>query len=100
MLKNILNRLTGKPSNHAEQEIEDIVPKVVEALGNLTNIASVDACITRLRVKLKDNDLLDKAKLKKLGAADTVKVGDSIQIIFGKQSAPLRDEINLLLSSK
>lgn len=76
----------------------DIITKIVNALGNKENIQTVDACLTRLRVVLKDNSLLNKSVLKKLGAIDVVKVGETQQIIFGTKSAQYRDEIKSLIS--
>ncbi|MFA9498895.1 PTS transporter subunit EIIB [Mannheimia sp. E30BD] len=77
---------------------KDIINNIINALGNKENIKTVDACLTRLRVVLKDNSLLNKSVLKKLGAVDVVKVGDTQQIIFGTKSAQYRDEIKALIS--
>lgn len=72
---------------------------LISALGDKSNIKQVDACITRLRVVLHNNNLLNKSALKKLGAIDVVKVGDTQQIIFGTKSVTYRDEIRALLNS-
>ncbi|AGH39527.1 Phosphotransferase [Bibersteinia trehalosi USDA-ARS-USMARC-188] len=74
------------------------VQEIIYALGGVNNIKQVDACLTRLRVKLNDNHALNKSTLKKLGAVDVVKVGDTFQIIFGVESAKYRDAINLILT--
>ncbi|QIM67736.1 hypothetical protein A4G16_10400 [Mannheimia granulomatis] len=73
------------------------INKILEALGNKENIKQVEACLTRLRVVLHNNRLLNKSMLKKLGAVDVVKVADTQQIIFGTKSAQYRDEIKALL---
>lgn len=59
---------------------------IIDALGGASNIEDVDACITRLRVGLKDASLVDKATLKKLGATDVLEVGNGIQAIYGAKA--------------
>lgn len=73
------------------------VQEIIDALGGVTNLKQVEACLTRLRVKLNDNHALNKSTLKKLGAVDVVKVGDAFQIILGTESAKYRDEINAMI---
>lgn len=73
------------------------VQEIIDALGGVTNLKQVEACLTRLRVKLNDHHTLNKSALKKLGAVDVVKVGDTFQIILGAESAKYRDEINAMI---
>ena len=63
------------------------------------NIASLDACITRLRVKLADVTKASPDKLKALGAAGVVVVGDGVQAIFGTQSENLKTEMQEYLKT-
>ena len=58
-----------------------------------SNIVDLDACITRLRVKLQDPGKVNAQKLKALGAAGVVMVGDGVQAIFGTRSDVLKTEI-------
>ena len=67
--------------------------QLVRAFGGRSNIASLDACITRLRVKLKDVRKANVEKLKALGAAGVVVVGDGVQAIFGTQSENLKTDM-------
>jgi PTS system D-glucosamine-specific IIC component len=67
--------------------------KVLAAFGGFENITSVDACITRLRISVKDKSQVDKAKLKSLGAAGVLEVGDNMQAIFGTRAETLKGEI-------
>ncbi|HHW7570340.1 TPA: PTS transporter subunit EIIB [Mannheimia haemolytica] len=76
---------------------KSIILEIINALGNKENIKQVEACLTRLRVVLHNNGLLNKSALKKLGAVDVIKVGDTQQIIFGAKSGQYRDEINALI---
>ncbi|KIE18678.1 hypothetical protein SE23_21150, partial [Vibrio sinaloensis] len=72
---------------------------VVAALGGKANIKSVDACITRLRVTVKDIANVDVEKLKQLGAHDVLVIGDSLQAIFGTQSDTIKSEIHGVLAA-
>lgn len=64
-------------------EIAEKAPLVLAAFGGGENIVSVDACITRLRIEVKDKSKVNKAELKALGASGVVEVGNGIQAIFG-----------------
>lgn len=75
----------------------DKAVKVLENIGGKDNILSIDACITRLRLILKDEKLVNDSELKKLGAAGVMRLGQgAVQIVFGTQSDMLKDEINKL----
>ena len=54
-------------------EIKEKAPEVLAALGGADNIVSVDACITRLRVEVKNKGIVDKAKLKSLEHQELLK---------------------------
>ena len=78
-------------------EIVEKSPAVLEALGGEENIVSVDACITRLRVEVKDKTKVNKADLKSLGATGVMEVGNRIQAIFGVKADAYKNEINKIL---
>ena len=78
-------------------EIQENAPKVLAALGGEENIVSVDACITRLRVEVKDKANVNKDELKALGAAGVVEVGNGIQAIFGAKADAYKNEIKNIL---
>lgn len=71
----------------------ELAGKVLDALGGQENLVSLDACITRLRVGLKDIKAADPNALKSLGAAGVVTVGNSLQAIFGTLSENLKTDI-------
>lgn len=84
-------------SKSKNNEIVEKAPAVLEALGGEANIVSVDACITRLRVEVKDKANVNKDKLKSLGAAGVVEVGNGIQAIFGAKADAYKNEIKNIL---
>jgi glucose PTS system EIICB or EIICBA component len=67
--------------------------QLVRAFGGRSNIVSLDACITRLRVTLADVTKASPETLKALGAAGVVVVGDGMQAIFGTRSDNLKTEM-------
>ncbi len=87
----------NKGAKGAKNEIQEKAPAVLEALGGEENIVSVDACITRLRVEVKDKANVNKDQLKALGAAGVVEVGNGIQAIFGAKADAYKNEIKNIL---
>jgi PTS system glucose-specific IIC component len=67
--------------------------QLVRAFGGRSNIVNLDACITRLRVKLADVTKASIDKLKAFGATGVVVVGDGMQAIFGTRSENLKTEM-------
>ena len=87
-------------STNSTMNSSELASKILVALGNKENLRSLDACITRLRVQVEDINAVDKDKLKELGAAGVMVVGNNIQAIFGPKSDTLKSEINEIISGK
>lgn len=85
------------PKTAGKGEIAEKAPLVLAALGGEENIVSVDACITRLRVEVKNKANVNKDELKNLGAAGVVEVGNGIQAIFGAKADGYKNAINEIL---
>src|SRR3954451_18447718 len=76
----------------------DSLPRqLVLAFGGRQNIKSLDACITRLRVELRDVAKADPARLKALGAAGVMNVGKNLQAVFGTRSENLKSDMEAYL---
>ncbi|WP_210361686.1 PTS transporter subunit EIIC [Borreliella valaisiana] len=72
--------------------------KVLEGLGGKDNITYIDACASRLRVNLKQIELVKSdAYFKNLGASGILKKGNSVQIVFGGLSDNIKMEIDKLM---
>lgn len=93
------SQVAATSTGGAKGEIAEKAPAVLEALGGPENIVSVDACITRLRVEVKDKAKVDKDKLKSLGAAGVMEVGKGIQAIFGAKADGYKNAINDILGN-
>lgn len=73
---------------------DSLAANILAALGGPSNITNLDACITRLRVSVKDVKKVDKACIKALGASGVMEIGDNIQAIFGGRSDNIKNQIN------
>ncbi|PLR82285.1 glucose-specific PTS transporter subunit IIBC [Bacillus sp. V33-4] len=78
----------------------DLASNILDAMGGKENIAHLDACITRLRVSVNDIKNVDKDRLKKLGAAGVLEVGDNIQAIFGPRSETIKGQMKDIMNGK
>ena len=70
----------------------------LNALGGADNIDGVTNCMTRLRITVKDGELVeDEETFKKYGAFGLMKKGENVQIIDGTNVQYTRDEFDNLL---
>ena len=78
-----------------KNQVENETAKLfIDALGSRENILDIDSCITRLRVKVKDNTTLQEERFKKLGATGIIKPdAQSIQIVLGTKSESIASAI-------
>ncbi|ANS74123.1 PTS sugar transporter [Paenibacillus yonginensis] len=72
--------------------------KILAAIGGADNVESVDACITRLRLVVKDDQAVSDPTLRGLGASGVMRLGKgAVQVVFGPKSEAIKDEIKKLL---
>src|SRR5689334_4129296 len=71
--------------------------RLIAAFGGRENLVNVDACITRLRMEVADKGKVDKGRLKALGAAGVIEVGNNVQAVFGTQAEALKNQITDVL---
>ena len=86
--------VVGPPSS-ARQKAQ----QMVLAFGGRANLESLDACVTRLRITVKDPALVDDVRLKQLGASGVMTVGNGVQAVFGPLSENLKTEMQEYLAS-
>ena len=72
---------------------------ILEGLGGKENIISIDNCVTRLRLEIKDKYKINEKLIKSSGASGIIKPGKkSIQIIIGTKVQFVCDELKILYS--
>ena len=87
------SKLTLATSNYAE-----IAGKILEGLGGKENITSLDNCITRLRVEVKNYTDVDEKVIKAAGVSGVIRPSKtSVQVIVGTQVQHVADELKTLL---
>lgn len=72
---------------------------IIRALGGKSNIISVDNCFTRLRVELKDMQLIDEPALKSTGAKGVVKNRSEVQVIYGVTVGKVKNQVEKYLAA-
>lgn len=80
-----------------KDSLNEVAEQILVALGGAENLEDVDACITRLRVAVKDVKKVDKDKIKSLGATAVLEVKGGIQAIFGAKADPIKQKINEII---
>lgn len=91
--------------NDAEMNIElsnddfgAMAAMILEGIGGASNVTSVDNCITRLRLEVKDRLLVDEKKIKASGAAGVIRPSKtSVQVIIGPKVQFVADEFKKLV---
>ncbi|MGX7109665.1 PTS transporter subunit EIIC [Facklamia miroungae] len=74
--------------------------KIIAALGSAENIETVAACATRLRVSVKNPNIVDKESIQSLGATAVFDVSGGVQAVFGSKADLYSQEINQILGSE
>ncbi|RKD21644.1 PTS sugar transporter [Caminicella sporogenes] len=78
--------------NMENKELSNIAVAYIEKLGGIDNLEEIDACITRLRLTLKDNSIVDDNELKKLGASGVIRPNSkNIQVVVGTKAEIIAD---------
>lgn len=81
-------------SNNNFTEVASII---LEGLGGKENVTAVDNCVTRLRLEVKDQALVNEAKIKSAGISGIIRPGKtSVQVIVGTKVQFVADEFKKL----
>ena len=111
LIKKLNLATPGRRGNYIEDEDEsgsevaatkatgnDLAVKIISLLGERDNIVDVDACMTRLRVTVKDKSLVaDEKEWKQNGAMGLVVKDKGIQAIYGPKADVLKSDIQDIL---
>jgi PTS system glucose-specific IIC component len=82
----------------SSQDNLSVAAAIVEALGGRENIEEYEACITRLRVSVKDPHLVNKDALMHLGATGVLEIEGGVQAVFGAKAIIYKNAIDDLFS--
>ncbi len=81
----------------ANNDFTKMAEIILEGVGGKENVTSIDNCITRLRLEVKDRLLVDEKVIKSSGAAGVIRPGKtSVQVIIGPKVQFVADEFKKL----
>ena len=88
------NKLYTRKDFNSKTNDDELLDNIVKALGGVENIENLDACITRLRVTVKDpSKVADDNRWKELDAKGVIRSGNGIQAIYGTQADVYKSKI-------
>lgn len=83
----------------ANNDFTKVAEIILEGLGGKENVTSIDNCVTRLRLEIKDQSKINEKLIKSSGASGIIRPGKkSIQIIIGTKVQFVCDELKKLYS--
>lgn len=81
----------------ADNNYTAMAEKIMEGIGGKENVASIDYCITRLRLEVKDYTVINEKVIKQAGVAGIIRPGKtSVQVVIGTQVQFVADEFKKL----
>jgi N-acetylglucosamine PTS system EIICBA or EIICB component len=85
----------------SEDRFTLLAENIYAGLGGDQNVVSVDNCVTRLRVEVRDMNAVDQNKIKASGVPGINVVGpNSIQVVVGPQVQFVADEVDKIRKKK
>jgi len=97
----------GREDDNEEEEkkvvlsndnFSEVAAIILEGVGGKDNVTSVDNCVTRLRLEIKDNLLVDEKKIKSAGVSGVIRPGkNSVQVIVGTKVQFVADEFKKMV---
>lgn len=83
-----------------ENETTTLARRYVGAIGGSDNLTGIDACITRLRLNVKDSALVNDALAKRLGASGVIRLNkQSVQVIVGTRAELIASAMRNVIAS-
>ena len=81
----------------ANDNFTEVARIILEGVGGKANVTSIDNCITRLRLEIKDYTAVDEKKIKSAGVAGVIRPGkNSVQVVIGTKVQFVADEFKKL----
>lgn len=92
--------LSSKDTVKSQDGYDAEVIGIIKAYGGLENIVTVDACITKLRIKVVDAEKVDEKKLtNELGAMGVIRPSQkAVYSIYGTRADWIKNKINSIIT--
>ena len=86
-------------AGNGESESESLARQYLSAVGGSDNLTAIDACITRLRLNVKDSSAVNESHAKRLGASGVIRLNkQSVQIIVGTRAEAIASAMKTVLA--
>jgi PTS system N-acetylglucosamine-specific IIC component len=108
----VITKFNLKTPGREEDEIEEVnvsfantdftqaASIILEGIGGKENLVSIDNCVTRLRLEIKDQAVVNDKLIKSAGVAGIIRPGKtSIQIVIGTKVQFVADELKKLVNT-
>lgn len=94
------DQVLPEANSNTNEGLDALAISYIGVIGGSDNLTGIDACITRLRLTVKDSGIVDSNAAKRLGAAGVVKLNkQSIQIIVGAKAESIADSMRKVIAS-
>lgn len=81
----------------ANNDFTQVASRILEGVGGKGNVVSIDNCVTRLRLEIKDQSKVNEKLIKSAGVSGVIRPGkNSLQVIVGTQVQFVADEFKKL----
>lgn len=89
-----------KSGKSASVGTDTVSAAILKGLGGKDNISDVDCCATRLRITVKNPDIVSDSLLKESGASGVVHKGNGVQVIYGPQVSVVKSKLEDFMDSQ
>ncbi|WP_051507311.1 glucose PTS transporter subunit IIA [Saccharibacillus sacchari] len=87
---------SGKPNG-----ADELPRQLLSALGGQDNVLNLDACTTRLRVRVAENGQVDKERLRQLGALGVWEMDhDEVHVLLGARSDAIKSQMQAMVAER
>jgi PTS system N-acetylglucosamine-specific IIC component len=81
----------------ANNDYTQVAAVILKGVGGKENVVSIDNCVTRLRLEIKDQAAVDEKVIKSAGVSGIIRPGKtSVQVVVGTQVQFVADEFKKL----
>ncbi|RYM54349.1 PTS N-acetyl glucosamine transporter subunit IIABC [Serratia proteamaculans] len=87
-------------NSNTDEGLRALSRSYIGAIGGSDNLTGIDACITRLRLTVKDSSKVLDASCKRLGASGVVKLNkQTVQVIVGSKAEAIADGMRAVIAT-
>lgn len=80
----------AETNNYKNSSLNDKARNILKAIGGKDNIINIDACVTRIRLTVKDSTVINEKELKSQGATGIMRLDEkNIQVVVGTLADPI-----------